>query len=326
MKGEISYRLIEKYLDNKCTPDEEQQLYEWYDSFEGEQDPVALLPPEQQLMLKERIMSRTRMNIAEVEQRRERKVAVIKTFIYTLSGAAATVLLVAGLKFLLRDTASAPLIGEITISNTTRAIHRELLPDSSIVWLSPQSKIKYSQQFRGDYRQVNLTGEAFFQVNKDSRRPFIIYSNGIVTKVLGTSFRIKSFGDASTEVAVATGRISVKIDGKDRSEVMVLPDQQVTYQPGDNTLERDKAQASSMLIWQKTSLSFDNIPVKKVIGVLNQKFDVDITFKDKSTATYLLSADFTNQNLPDILEMLETSLNITYELQGDKIMFTRVRP
>jgi ferric-dicitrate binding protein FerR (iron transport regulator) len=127
-------------------------------------------------------------------------------------------------------------------------------------------------------------------------------------------------------VAVATGRISVKIDGKDRSEVMVLPDQQVTYQPGDNTLERDKAQASSMLIWQKTSLSFDNIPVKKVIGVLNQKFDVDITFKDKSTATYLLSADFTNQNLPDILEMLETSLNITYEIQGDKIIFTRVHP
>ncbi|CAL1518694.1 FecR domain-containing protein [Chitinophaga sp. MM2321] len=324
MKGEISYRLIEKYLDNKCTPDEEKQLYDWYDSFEGEQDPVALLPPEQQLMLKERIIARTRMNIAEVEQRKERKVAVIKTFIYTLSGAAATLLLVIGLKSLLYDTSNTQLIGEITISNTTKAIHKELLPDSSIVWLSPQSKIKYSQQFRGDYRQVSMTGEAFFQIYKDSRRPFIIYSNGIVTKVLGTSFRIKSFDNTPTEVAVATGRISVKIDGKDRSEVLVLPDQQVTYQPGDKTLEREKTKAASMLMWQRASLSFDNIPVKKVIGVLNQQFDVDITFKDKLSPAYLLKADFTNQNLPDILEMLETSLNSSYEIQGDKIIFTRV--
>lgn len=328
MKSEIPHRLIEKYLRQGCTPEEEQALYDWYDALDSGEGMDGVLPPSSQQALKDRMRDRIRMNIAEAEQRTGKRRAVIRRLTYALSGAAAMLVLIFGIQFVLRDGAGpgnleSGIRGEIAVSNTTAGIHKQLLPDSSVVWLSPDSKLEYSQQFSGDKRQVRLTGEAFFQIRQDARRPFIIYSNGIVTKVLGTSFRIRSFRENATEVAVATGKVSVTIEGEKRSETVLLPDQHITYQPGDKKLAVDTAVPASMLIWRKAGLSFTNTPVSKVIEALNGQFGVQIILKDESTANYSLNADFTNQNLPDILEMMQTSLNITYELQGDQIIFSK---
>ncbi|MBO9153480.1 FecR family protein [Chitinophaga sp. GCM10012297] len=326
MKSEIPHELIEKYLRQACTPEEEMALYDWYDSLASGEGLDGIMPPSSQQALKERMRNRIGANIADAETRSGKRRAVIRRLTYSLSGAAAMLVLVFGLQFLLRKTPEkleSGIRGEITVSNTTTGMHKQLLPDSSVVWLSPNSQLEYSQQFSGDKRQVRLTGEAFFQVREDARRPFIIYSNGIVTKVLGTSFRIRSFEKTSTEVAVATGKVSVAIEGNKRSEMILLPDQHVTYEPGDQRLARDSSAAASMAIWKKAGLSFTNTPVSEVIKKLNRQFGVQITLKDKSTENYSLNADFTDQNLPDILEMMQTSLNITYELEGDQIIFSK---
>lgn len=326
MKSDIPHRLIEKYLSRSCTPEEEQALYEWYDALASGEGMDEALPLSSQQALKERMRNRIRVNIAEAEHRAGKRRAVVRRIAYLASGAAAMLVLVFGIRSLQRQTpgnTGSGIRGEIAVSNTTGGIHKQLLPDSSVVWLSPDSKLEYSQQFSGDNRQVRLTGEAFFQVREDARRPFIIYSNGIVTKVLGTSFRIRSFGETSTEVAVATGKVSVTIEGKKRSERVLLPDQHITYEPGDQQLNVESSTAASMHIWKKAGLSFSNTPVREVIKKLNAQFGVQIILKDESTASYSLNADFTNQNLPDILEMLQTSLNITYELKGDKIIFSK---
>ncbi|MGN6511386.1 MAG: FecR family protein [Chitinophaga sp.] len=326
MKSDIPHRLIEKYLSRSCTPEEEQALYEWYDALASGEDMDEALPLSSQQALKERMRNRIRVNIAEAEHRAGKRRAVVRRIAYLASGAAAMLVLVFGIRSLQRQTpgnTGSGIRGEIAVSNTTGGIHKQLLPDSSVVWLNPDSKLEYSQQFSGDNRQVRLTGEAFFQVREDARRPFIIYSNGIVTKVLGTSFRIRSFGETSTEVAVATGKVSVTIEGKKRSERVLLPDQHITYEPGDQQLNVESSTAASMHIWKKAGLSFSNTPVREVIKKLNAQFGVQIILKDESTASYSLNADFTNQNLPDILEMLQTSLNITYELKGDKIIFSK---
>lgn len=326
MKSEIPHKLIEKYLRQACTPEEEQALYNWYDALESGEGIDEILPPSSQQTLKDRMRNRIRMNIAEAEQGTRKRRTITRRLAYTLSGAAAMFVLAFGIRFLLQKESATPpsgIRGEIAVSNTTGGMHKQLLPDSSVVWLSPDSKLEYSQQFSGDNRQVRLTGEAFFQVREDARRPFIIYSNGIVTKVLGTSFRIRSFKETSTEVAVATGKVSVTIEGDTHTEKVLLPDQHITYEPGDKQLAVDASPVASMLIWQKAGLSFTNTPVSKVIKALNAQFGVQISLKDESTASYSLNADFTNQNLPDILEMMQTSLNITYELQGDKIIFSK---
>lgn len=326
MKNEIPYGLIEKYLQQQCTAEEEQALYDWYDALESGEGLDEILPLSSQQALQERMRGRIRANIMEAEQRVHQRQATIRRLAYVLSGAAAVLVLAFGIRLLVKDRPAVPgaiIAGEISISNTTAGMHKQMLPDSSIVWLSPNSRLEYPQQFSGNTRQLKMTGEAFFQVKEDARRPFIIYSNGIITKVLGTSFRIRSFENASTEVAVATGKVSVAIEGDKRSEKLVLPDQHITYKQGNKHLDIDSSAAASMLIWQKAGLSFSNTPVSKVIKTLNQQFGVQILLKDESTAAYLLNADFNGQNLPDILDMMQTSLNITYELQGNQIIFSK---
>ncbi len=313
--------LARKYLHGQCSPEEERALFEWYDACAEHEDPVALLSAPERNALKARMLANTRRRIAAAKKRR-------RTLLYGLTGAAAAVVL--ALLIWRHPQPGAPALppqapGEVVVANGTKGIHKQLLPDSSIVWLSPLSQLEYSQEFPGRYRRVRLTGEAFFQVAADPERPFVIQSNGIETRVLGTSFRIKSFNDKPTEVSVATGKVAVKILGNDRSEMVLMADQRITYHEGDKVLRRNTGDNTgpSMSMWQKASLSFDNVPVSQVVKVLNKQFEVHIALKDRSINQYLLKADFSQQNLPDILEMMEASLNITYEMRGDSIIFSK---
>jgi transmembrane sensor len=96
-------------------------------------------------------------------------------------------------------------------TNTTTAPILLTLPDSSTILLQPKSSVSYRKDFvHNALREVYLSGEAFFTVSKNRRRPFVVYSNELVTKVLGTSFIVKAFEDArQVEVSVKTGKVSV---------------------------------------------------------------------------------------------------------------------
>ena len=129
-------------------------------------------------------------------------------------------------------------------SNTTNGILKILLPDSSSVELKPNSEISYSKKWDDQKREVHLIGEGFFEVVKDSKRPFYVYGGEVVTKVLGTSFSVKAAENAETiEVAVRTGKVSVYEDaqqtmsnqnGTDASGVILTPNEKVEYFVKDN--------------------------------------------------------------------------------------------
>ena len=180
-----------------------------------------------------------------------------------------------------------------------------------------------------------MTGEAFFEVAHDARHPFIIYSGGVITRVWGTSFRIKTDKNTLlTEVVVVTGKVSVqlreknlkqKIGFKNTSEVILLPNQKVTYFKKDDRLKKaDKELSAGMQIWNKVDKNFENVPVKEVIAYLNKTFDVNIRIEDERLNNYLFNADFTDQNLPAIIEMLEKSFNATHTI-NEREIFLRKR-
>jgi ferric-dicitrate binding protein FerR (iron transport regulator) len=216
---------------------------------------------------------------------------------------------------------------QMEVSNLTNSIYKQVLSDGSIVWLSPKSKLRYPKKFAGAYRQVKMTGEAFFEVTKDHAHPFIIYSGGVITRVWGTSFRIRAVQNVNTEVSVVTGKVSVKIPEHDDSEVMLLPTQKVVYQQQNNSLKKDvETTGSAMRIWQKTTISFDNVPLWKVLAALDQQYGMHIHTDDKELADYLYKADFTGQNLPAILDILENSLNVSYTMDDTDIVLYRNKP
>jgi transmembrane sensor len=187
MNDDILQKLVKKYLNDECSPQEIQRLHEWYNSFDEDQDIIDFLTPEQLQQLRQRLLSRIRKNISadiEASQAIVNKNRSSKRNTYLITGIAATVLLVMGL-FLFRssDTISPlrSMSAEIVVFNTSKSIQKVILEDSSIVWLNPNSKIVYPRKFLAASRELHMHGEAFFEVTPDANRPFIIYSDNIIT-------------------------------------------------------------------------------------------------------------------------------------------------
>ncbi len=337
MKHSVTPELLHKYLDGECTPDEAFLLFRWYDSFEHQADPTDGMSALEQEALRMLMLNRFRDSVLAAEAINDipvRKTTPVVKLLYVLSSIAALMLMVWAGLWLMEPSANAvpngiitTAAGQMEISNQTNSIYKQILSDGSIVWLSPKSKLLYPKKFMGAFRQVKMTGEAFFEVTKDHAHPFVIYSGGVITKVWGTSFRIKALQNIATEVSVVTGKVSVKIPDSDRSEVMLLPTQKVIYEQNKHFLARSvENKRSGMRIWQKATINFDNVPLSTVLASLDKAYGMHIHTNDKELSSYLLNADFTGQNLPAILDMLENSLNVSYTMDDTDVILYRNKP
>jgi transmembrane sensor len=324
MKKDILRKLIEKYLKGNCTPEEAAAIHEWYNSFEDEQDLVDFISSQQQQELKQRLLANIKRNIASGNIRSKEIIGrknTSGTLIYILSGVAATVILTIGVFFKIQKSPSRPDLGDVHVVNMTKTIQRLALSDGSIVWLNPKSKVIYPQNFTSSLRKVQMQGEAFFEVSPDPRRPFIIFSSNVITRVWGTSFRIRAYENIPVEVSVLTGKVSVQLQTKEDSELILLPQQTATYLKTTDLLKKGiEKKTSTMSIWHKETLTFDNEPIREVIKVLNAQFKVNISTADDKLLDYVLKADFTDQSLPSILEMLRKSLNVENEISDNGII------
>lgn len=324
MENDILKKLIEKYLKGNCTPEEVAAIHEWYNSFEEEQDPADFITFQQQEELKFRLLTNIKRNVASLEfksKHKNKRKTVSRTLIYLLSGVAAMIILTVGVFFYIQKESSSSDLGDVHVVNMTKTIQKVVLSDGSIVWLNPKSKVIYPQNFTSSLRKIQMQGEAFFEVKPDSRRPFIIFSGNVITRVWGTSFRIRAYENIPVEVSVLTGKVSVQLQTKEDSELILLPQQTATYLKANDLLKKGiEKKTSTMSIWHKETLTFDNEPIREVIKVLNTQFKVNISTGDEKLLDYVLKADFTDQSLPSILEMLRKSLNVENEISNDGII------
>jgi len=330
MSKQLPTYLLDKYLKGQCTPDEEVSVENWYNSFQDDSDYLSFVSSDERNELKNRIHNRIANNITPVKGIKSGKRKAFTYLAYSLSGIAATLIVC----FILIRPAKyqANGIKLITVTNNTKNIFEQVLSDGSCVWMMPGAKIKYPQTFTGNKREINLSGESFFEVTKNPAKPFIVYSGNLVTKVWGTSFRIRDSKELSyADVTVLTGKVSVKLlhtntspnhsDFKAINEVMIYPNQQVCYAKKQHIFkEQLKAQMQGLSTWKKESLSFDNMPVKDVIPVLNKAFNINISTADQKIDNYLLSADFNGLNFPEIMEMIHKALNVNYEISGKAVI------
>lgn len=332
MRETVLPELIRKYLNGKSTQEETAAVEAWYDSFEGEPDPVPGLSHAEQQQLKDKMFSKVMQNLRAMNGLPQPEpIRAFKRVIYVISSIAALFLLVFGIsRFVAHqqgfssEASSSGATGGIVVQNRESTIRRLDLPDGSTAWLRPRTTIRYPESFSGT-REVYLAGEAFFEVSRDPSHPFVIHSKHIVTRVLGTSFNIRAYKeDISAEVSVLTGKVAVQLEtpGRSREEaVILLPNQKAVFgQENQRVAKQEHVPEKEMQIWKKKDIAFDNTPVREVVKALNAAFDIKIEVEDEQLNDYVLRADFTSQNLPDILEMLKRSLGVEYEINGQHIL------
>lgn len=351
MKKKLPADLLEKFFAGNCNDREKAEIRSWYESFELDQDDVSNLSEDEREAFKILIWNNIRDNVKNTEDDNVLKFNRARStwprsVRYWVSGIAAVLLILFIVKYKMPYGNPLPdnndnNVKEV-ITNATNTIRKITLSDSSMVWISPKSTLTYLKVFDKQKREVTLTGEAFFEVTKDHKRPFSIYTGNIITKVWGTSFRIRSYTeDKTTKVDVVTGKVSVSVTGQKEKNtvlnaagrtndlnpgVMLLPNQGAVYDKQlDHLQKNNELKDVSIDMWKKMSLSFNNTPIKEVFAVLNKSFHVHISSGDEKINSDYLKADFTNENLPAIMEILEKTLDVSYSVHGSEFVLESYR-
>jgi transmembrane sensor len=255
---------------------------------------------------------------------------------------AAAVLLICGLTYVFLPGRTAELAGisqpqqaglieKVNDGPTDETVHLE---DGSVVVLKPKSSLSIPEHFDGDRREVHLSGEGYFKISKDVDRPFLVYANSLVTRVLGTSFIIKAFKNArETSVEVKEGKVSVfkKEDfvligagaGNTSKGIVLTPNQKILFEPEAGILTKSLVDAPQVVPSVKTSnFMYRNTPVKDVLTDIESAYQVDIIFDAEMLSECTFTATLSNQPLLEKLSIICEAIEAKYEvLDGQVIIY-----
>ena len=197
------------------------------------------------------------------------------------------------------------------------------LPDGSVVKLNAGSSIRYPQEFVGHERNVSLQGEAFFDVVENPDKPFVISTDGLETRVLGTSFNVRSYQDeAEIKVAVVTGK--VEISGPDGNSSVLLPSEMGIFEREKASITKDHYDFRKEIGWTDGVLYFDKDDLKTVIKKLEMWYGVHFEVEKGFWFKGLYSGEFrNNESLEMVLEGISFTSGFDYKLDGDTVVITK---
>jgi transmembrane sensor len=239
--------------------------------------------------------------------------------------AAAIVLLsTVGIWFYMREGAKAK---TITRHNNSLAAMTILLSDSSMVILESGSTLVYPSGFSGSTREVTLQGEAFFEIRRNESKPFFVFANQTVTKVLGTSFRVSSNGAGnSVTVSVKTGKVAVFAESDAKREVAAtVPEHQVLLVANEQVVIDHKKEDKPEGAFLKTSITgkvgkpltnrmYEDVPVPMILHALELEYGISILYDKKILSGCLLNTQFDEEFLQQKILTICKAIGATYEI------------
>lgn len=237
---------------------------------------------------------------------------------YRIAGAAAMLLMVLGLYF--GPSITEQLSGRAdlnTVSVPEQQKRQVTLADGTTVWLNSGSELKYPRQFDGNTREVYLSGEAYFDVKHDAKKPFLIHTGKVLTTVLGTAFNIREDKYKHTvEVTVTRGKVSVADDGKLLS--VLTANQQVSLDLDSRKSTEKTVDAKAVIAWQETEMLFDDITFADAAKQLEQHFHVKISFSNEKLKNCRFSgATLKEDKLERILDVISGFNNASWQKKAD---------
>ena len=195
------------------------------------------------------------------------------------------------------------------------------LSDGTKVWINSESSLRYPAYFAKSIREVEARGNVYFEVAKDSTRPFVVVSRELKTEVLGTRFEVNTYGDRD-EVSATLVEGSVRVNVGSRF-VVIKPNQQFTFNTKNGTIEVNKVDAARKVMWKDGVLVIDNEAFRDVIWKLERWYGVAIVNETGLVFTQSFSGEFDREDIHVAIESLCANLNITYTMDKDRIILKR---
>ncbi|MET1055508.1 MAG: FecR domain-containing protein [Pedobacter sp.] len=213
---------------------------------------------------------------------------------------------------------------------------RELtLPDGTKVKLNSGSSISWPKSFAKNSREVNLKGEGFFEVTKNLKRPFLVVTEQLTVKVLGTIFNVKAYADdKNTETTLLRGKVQVELKDKPEKNIILLPNEKLIVMnesfPADDNVNNTEARTEYQLkklpnikpedfketAWLTNRLVFINENFEAVARQMERKYNVQFVFDSQALKTEQLSGVFENEPLEEALGIIKMTTPFNFRKEG----------
>ncbi|SHE63661.1 FecR family protein [Pedobacter caeni] len=204
-----------------------------------------------------------------------------------------------------------------TITTPKGGVYQLVTPDGSKIWLNASSELKFPGSFGSGKRVVELKGEAYFEIAKDKKRPFVVKTAGQETEVLGTHFNINNYADElATTTTLFEGAVrvhQVNTSGK----VLLSPGQQAVLK--DRQLRVQKADESAALDWMNGKIVFKNETLKSIMRKVSRWYGVDVQIKGDIENLEFWGAVSRKNNLSSILNYLKETEDLDYSISGTNV-------
>lgn len=324
----MDWELLDRYLARECSEAERELVERWLAASPVNRRYAELLAsavaatPEAP---RERVWEAIERELAP----RPRRFALESGPRRFMLAKAAAVLLVVGAGavagralFVSRPEAPAPAPAPrvVTTPPGQRASFR--LPDGTRVILGVASTLRHRPGFAAGTREVELEGEAYFDVVHDEQRPFVVHAGDIVAKDLGTEFVVRAYPeDRHARVVVREGIVALRAATTDSLTARTIQPGQLGRLAADGTPIVEPADTAAQFAWTEGRLVFDSIPLRDALPQLSRWYDLDFRLADSSLGRVPLTAAFGNQPTDDVLELLAASLGLRQVRHGRVVTF-----
>jgi len=205
-------------------------------------------------------------------------------------------------------------------------IYQITLPDGTKVWLNAGSSLKYPMSFAKNERRVSLEGEAFFEVTKDSARPFKVLSKGQEIEVLGTAFNVNSYPDNTViKTTLVNGKVKLSNHKRYSEAIYLLPGQQSTN-TNNGKIQLANVDTAPFTAWKEGLFYFDETPLSDALQQIGRWYNVEVKYKGEVPQTHFYGRIKRSKPLRDVLDVLEEG-GLRFELsKSDEKNILYVRP
>ena len=196
------------------------------------------------------------------------------------------------------------------------------LADGTLINLNAGSSLRYPNGFKAEgNREVFLTGEAYFQVSHDAKRPFLVHTDDLEIEVLGTHFNVQAYADEkNSNTVLVNGVVKVKQTANPEDAVVLKPGMQASYTQGSKTLEIASVNTAPYIAWVKGQLYFDQADFPQIARILERKFDVQIQVNNTALKKEKFTAKFKAESLEQILKSFNESYPFNYDIKQNTVV------
>ena len=200
------------------------------------------------------------------------------------------------------------------------------LPDGTTVYLNAKSSLTYSQDFGRTDRKVELSGEGFFEVKKDTEKKFTVGTGYMDITVLGTKFNVFAYENKDmVEMSLVEGSVNISTERPPYESINVKPNEKVTYNKLTGELKHERTTNKIETAWMTKELIFRSEPLKNVFNCLSRKFAVTFNVNDERLLNDIYTGTFDDENIESIMRVLKIHYKFEYENEDNMITINTIK-